>query len=122
MVKKAGNRNPQHSVVAELDAICRKQGISFESAVRDYYVQIQDPNGIENKESSFCETFKKYRQRAGASLGKPVCELQKLRDFLLRKETFYPQPLLDLVQGDPVCERAKEIFGAIWEQVNSSDS
>ncbi len=105
-----------------MDAVCQKLGISFESAVRDYYVQVKDPNGIENKESTFCETFKKYRQRAGASQGKPVCELQKLRDFLLRKETFYPQPLLDLVQGDPICERAKKISNTIWKQVKASDS
>ncbi len=114
--------NPAFSLLKEIDSLLDKSGKSFGSAVREYHGWCVENNRCDDDSKSetdrWVEKFKKYRSRIGKEAkGKPYSELSKFLNFLKKDILVQPQPLLNLVKGDPICEEMKKLSSKIREQI-----
>lgn len=111
-----------HPLLEEIDSLLAQSGKSFGSAVREYHGWCADHDKCDNDSESesrrWVEKFKKYRARLGNDPeSQPYRELSNLRQYLKNEFPVQTQPLLNLVQDDPICEEMKRLSAKIREQV-----
>ena len=115
-------KSSKSPLLEEIKSLLNKSGKSFNSAVREYHGWCAD-NGQCNDDSKaeakrWEENFKKYRSRIGKSpKTKSYRELSEFLQFLKGKVLVQPQPLLNLVKDDPICEEMKKLSSKIREQI-----
>lgn len=115
-------KNPKHPLLEEIDSLLDKSGKSFNSAVREYHGWCVENNKCDDDSESEAkrleEKFKKYRSRInGSPKAKPLRELSEFLQFLKGEVLIQSQPLLDLVNDDPICEEMKKLSPKIREQI-----
>ncbi len=115
-------KSSNHPLLREIDSLLAKNEKSFGSAVREYHGWCADHGECENdsqKEAKkWVEKFKKYRSRLGDDpKSLPYLELSKFLQYLKDECPVQPQPLLDLVQDDPIGEEMKRLSAKIREQI-----
>lgn len=118
------DKKPKHWLIAEIDSILGKRGKSFDSAVRDFHSYCCDNQLCEDdsidESNRWVEKFKKYRLRIDQNKkAKPYRELEKFRDYLKEENKISPQPLLHLVENDPICNIMKKLSTKIRTQIES---
>lgn len=109
-------------LLEEIDRLLAENGKSFSSAVREYHGWRVDHDKYnddsESESRRWVEKFKKYRARLGNDPeSQPYRELSGFLRFLKDEFPVQPQPLLNLVQDDPICEEMKRLSAKIREQV-----
>lgn len=115
-------KNPKHPLLEEIDRLLAQRKISFNSAVREYHGWCVENNKCDDDSESEAkrweENFKKYRSRFdGSPKAKPLRELSEFLQFLKGEVLIQSQPLLDLVNDDPICEEMKKLSPKIREQI-----
>lgn len=117
----ATDKKSKHPLLAEIDDILEKKGQPFDSAVKDFHSHCVSKDECEDESKSedrkWIEKFKKYRLRIGSPKAKPYRELEKLRDYLKGEIKISPQPLLRLVEGDPICDLMEKLSPKIRERI-----
>ena len=119
MTAKKKNKHP---LLEEIDGLLAQRKISFKSAVREYHGWCIDndkcDDDSENEAKRWEENFKKYRSRIGNNPKyKAHRELSEFLQFLKGAILIQPQPLLNLVENDPICEEMKKLSSKIREQI-----
>ncbi len=115
-------KDTENSLLKEIDRRLAKSGKSFGSAIREYHGWSNDHgecnDDSESEARRWVEKFKKYRSRLGDDPeSQSYRELSKFLQYLKDESPIQPQPLLDLVQNDPICEEMKRLSATIREQV-----
>jgi len=109
-------------LLEKIDNLLAKNEKSFSSAVREYHGWCADhgecDDDSESEAKKWVEKFKKYRSRLGDDpKSQPYLELSKFLQYLKGESPVQPQPLLDLVQDDPIGEEMKRLSARIREQI-----
>lgn len=117
----ATDKKSKHPLLAEIDGILEKNGMPFDSAVKDFHAHCfsngECDDGSKNEDRKWIEKFKKYRLRIGSPKAKPYRELEKLRDYLKDEVKISTQPLLRLVDNDPICKVMEKLSPKIRERI-----
>lgn len=120
----ATDKKSNHPLLAEINDILEKKGQPFDSAVKDFHSHCFSKDECEDESKSedrkWIEKFKKYRLRIGSTKSpkaKPYRELEKLRDYLKDEVKISPQPLLRLVDDDPICDLMEKLSPKIRERI-----
>lgn len=125
--KSISKKQPEHPLVQKIDVLLKKQGKKFSSAVRDFHghcvdKKIHDAEEGTKDEKSWLSNFKKYRSRISEkSQDCPYRMLQELLHYLEGNIPIAPQPLLNLVENDPICEAMKKASKKIYQEIQDSD-
>lgn len=109
-------------LLEEIDRLLAQKKVSFNSAIREYHGWCADNDKCDDDSESEAkrweENFKKYRSRVGSSpRAKPYRELSEFLQYLKGEVFVQPQPLLHLVQDDPIGEEMKKLSARIREQI-----
>lgn len=125
----------------KIDVLLKKQGITFNNAVKKYhgycvdhnlYDAIDEPKTLNRKineqrkysdEEKWVEKFKKFRTRIHTKKENLAYQwLKKLYEYLLGQDIVHPQPLLNLVENDPICQAMKKASKAIFQQIQDNEN
>lgn len=138
--KSISKKQPEHPLVQKIDALLKKQGITFNNAVKKYhgycvdhnlYDAIDEPKTLNRKineqrkysdEEKWVEKFKKFRTRIHTKKENLAYQhLKNFYEYLLGQGIVHPQPLLNLVENDPICEAMKKASKKIYQEIQDSD-
>ena len=126
--KSISKKQPKHPLVQKIDALLKKQGKKFSSAVRDFHghcvdKKIHDTEEGTKDEKSWLSNFKKYRSRISEkSQDRPYRMLQELLYYLEGNTLIAPQPLLNLVDNDPICQAMENASKAIFQKIQDNEN
>lgn len=111
-------------LLQKLDGLLAKQGMSFESAVREYRVSVFKEIAADEKKdaTNWVDKFKKYRSRISENTkAKPYQELSKLCEYLQGQDLIKPAPLLHLVDDPAMDSIIVKLSKKIREEVKDID-
>ena len=137
--KSISKKQPKHPLVQKIDALLKKQGITFNNAVEKYhgycvnhnlYDAIHDTSSRKSNgqkkysdEEKWVEKFKKFRTRIHTKKENLAYQwLKKLYEYLLGQDIVHPQPLLNLVENDPICQAMKKASKAIFQKIQDNEN
>ncbi len=115
-------KNSKHPLRKEIEKLLAQSGKSFDSKVREYHGWCVDNHKCEDDSKSeskrWIDKFKKYRSRIkNDPSSKPYRELSEFLQYLKGEVFVQPQPILHLVQDDPIGEEMKKLSARIREQI-----
>ncbi len=112
---------PKHPLLEEIDRLLAQRKVSFNRVIREYHGWCADndkcDDDSESEAGKWEENFKKYRSRIGNPKAKPYRELSEFLQYLKGEVFVQPQPILHLVQDDPIGEEMKKLSARIREQI-----